>query len=305
MKPSPLRLSGLVTATFTPMLDDGALNLSAVPALVDHLCRWDVAGLYVVGSTGEGVSLSNAERCAAVEAFIAASAGRVPVIVQVGHNSLTDARELAAHAARAGAAAISATPPSYFKPATADLLARCMADIAAAAPSLPFYYYHIPHITGVQTDMLEFLRLAAEHIPTFAGVKYTSTALNEMLAAVEFRPAEFEILHGFDELLLAGLAMGARAAVGSTYNFAAPIYHKILAAFARADLTDARRWQSRACAMIRCVISYDGLAGQKAAMALIGQDCGPVRLPLSRLSPERINAMRAELEAMGFFEWIQ
>ncbi len=304
MKTQPLRLSGLVAATFTPMLEDGSLNLDAVPSMVEHLCHWRVAALYVVGSTGEGVSLSSAERRAAVEAFVQAAAGRVPIIVQVGHNSARDACEMAAHAQRVGAAAVSATPPSYFKPGTVDLLVRTMAEIAGAAPALPFYYYHIPHVTGVGFDMLEFLGAAAGRIPTLAGIKFTSPALDALLACSEFQPGDFEILNGLDELLLPALAMGVRGAVGSTYNFAAPIYTRILDAYAQGDLHTARQWQSRAVAMIRCVVGRHGMAGQKAAMTLIGQDCGPPRLPLPRLDAGQVEQLRVELDSLGFFQWI-
>ncbi len=303
MNPEPLRLSGLVAATFTPMQEDGALNLAAVPAMVEHLERWKIAGLYVVGSTGEGVSLTSAERCATVEAFVQAAAGRVPVVVQVGHNSVAEACAMAAHAQRAGAAAVSATPPSYFKPPTLDILAGTMAQIAGAAPALPFYYYHIPTVTGVGFDMLDFLRAAADRIPTLAGIKFTSPALHELLACAEFQPSAFEILSGLDELLLPALSMGVRGAVGSTYNFAAPLYHRILDAFARGDLPAARQWQSRAVTMIRCVVQF-GLAGQKAAMKVLGHDCGPGRLPLLQLDAGQVEQMRQQLQAMGFFQWL-
>ena len=111
-------ITGLVPATFTPLHPDGSLNLAVVEPMVEHLIREGVTGLYVCGSTGEGVSLAREERMAATEAFVAAARHRVPVVVQVGHNSIAEARLLAAHAQSAGAEAISATPPSYFKPPT-------------------------------------------------------------------------------------------------------------------------------------------------------------------------------------------
>lgn len=135
------RLSGLMAATFTPMREDGTLNLSRVGPIVDHLRRQGVSALYVVGSTGEGVSLSTRERQQTVEAFIEAAAGRMPVVVHVGHNSLVEAREAAAHAERLGAAGLSAVPPSYFKPESLDVLVASMAEVAAAAPTLPFYFF--------------------------------------------------------------------------------------------------------------------------------------------------------------------
>jgi len=99
--------------------------------------------------------------------------------------------------------------------------------------------------------------------------------------------------------------MGAAGAVGSTYNFAAPLYHRVMAAFSRGDLTEARCWQGRAIQMIRVVLKYHGFSGQKAVMRMIGLDCGPTRLPLTPLRPAEVDDLRRDLEAIGFFEWIQ
>lgn len=299
------RLTGLIAATFTPMRADGSLNLDAVAPTVDLLYHEGIAGLYVAGSTGEGISLSGPERRATVEAFIHASAGRLPVIVHVGHNSLTEARQLATHAQQAGATAISATPPTYFKIDSAETLAACMAEVARGAPAMPFYYYHVPHITGVGLSMLDFLRVAGERIPTLAGIKYTAPTVYEMQACMEFADRRYDILHGVDEMLLAGLSVGVGGAVGSTYNYAAPLYRRIIRAFSAGDLAEARLWQARSFEMVRVIVRHRGLAGQKAVMNLIGLDCGPTRLPLPGLPESEQSQLREELEAIGYFDWIR
>lgn len=298
----PKPITGLVAATFTPMHADGRLALDRVPALVEHLLGEGIKGFYAVGSTGEGVLLSGEERKSVAEAYVRATAGRIPVLVQVGHNSTFEACELAAHAQQVGAAGVSATPPFYFKPGNVTVLVDTMAQIAAAAPRLPFYYYHIPILTGVAFDMVEFLTLAQERIPTLAGIKFTSSNFAEMQACLEFGRDRFQIFHGFDEMLLCGLAVGAVGAVGSTYNYAPGFYQRVLAAVARGDLAEARRWQARAVEMVRIVLRYRGLAGQKAMMELIGFDCGPTRLPIVPLDAAERDCLRRELEAIGFFK---
>lgn len=298
------RLNGLIAATFTPMHEDGSLNLTPIPAMVEHLLTHGIAGLYVVGSTGEGVSLTNDERRKAAEAFVQAAGGRMAVVVQVGHNSLFEARQLAAHAQGIGATAISATPPSYFKPDTPETLAACMAEIAAGASETPFYYYHVPHMTNVGLSMLGFLKAASECMPTLAGIKYTAPTMQELLACIEAFDGKFEILHGVDEMLLSGLASGATGAVGSTYNYAAPIYRHMIRAFSQGNLDEARLWQSRSCEMVRVILQYRSLASQKAVMAMIGLDCGPTRLPIPSLTEQECTALRDKLAAMGFFDWI-
>ena len=148
------RLDGLVAATYTPLDDRGRVNTAAVDPMVDHLLRSGVSGLYVCGSTGEGMSLSSDERRTVAKAHVQAARGRVPVICQVGHNSLAEAKELAAHAQEIGCDAVSATCPSYFKVSDVRTLVECMAELAGGAPDTPFYYYHIPALTGSLLDVV-------------------------------------------------------------------------------------------------------------------------------------------------------
>ena len=234
-------IKGLVAATFTPFNDDASVDVTRIPEIVDYLIDQGIAALYAIGSTGEGLSLTTAERQAVAEAFVQAAAGRLPVIVQVGSECIAQAVELAEHAQGIGADAVSAVSPVYFKPRTVEALVDSMAQIAAGAPELPFYYYHIPKVTGVGHSMLDFLRLGGSQIPTLRGIKYTSTDLEEFQACVEFAVGQFELLWGVDEMLADGLTAGARAAVGSTYNFAAPIARQLLEAFASGDVEQARR----------------------------------------------------------------
>jgi N-acetylneuraminate lyase len=298
---SPLR--GLVAATYTPFKPDGSLDLAAVPALVERLLADGVDGLYVCGSTGEGVSLSTPERKQVTEASIAAAADRVPVVVQVGHNSLAEARDLAAHAEAAGADATSAMPPSYFKPGSVAMLVECCAEIAAAAPTLPFYYYHIPVMTGVGLPMPEFLKLAAERIPNLAGLKYTASTIHEYQECVALDGGRFDVLYGFDELLLPALAVGAAGAVGSTYNIAAPLYRRVIDAFARGDIEAARNSQLKAVQMIGTIARYPFHPAMKVILGWLGTPVGAGRPPLPELSVGDQAALRAALDAIGFFEW--
>lgn len=298
-----LPLRGLVAATFTPFRADGTINLPRIKPVIDAVIAQGATGLYVCGSTGEGPLLSTAERMLVAEATVKAAAGRVPVVIQVGHNSIVEARGLAVHAQRIGADAISATPPGYFKPDSLDNFISCLAHITSGAPKLPFYYYNIPILSGVRFDMVDFLRKGSARIPTLRGIKFSDSHLHEMLACVEFDGGRYDILFGVDEMLLGGLAFGARGAVGSTYNFAAPLYLKIIAAFDRGDLAEARRLQSLSVAMVRVIVGIGGRGGLKAAMALVGAECGFSRLPTVTCTPGQRAQMKKELAALGFFDW--
>jgi N-acetylneuraminate lyase len=298
-----LRIRGLVAAAFTPLDDDGQLRLAQVQPLVEWLVRHQLSGVYVNGSTGEGPLLTGWERQRVAEAFVRAAAGRLRVIVQVGHNSLQEARELARHAQEIGADAVSAAAPGYFRPDTVENLIDCLAEVAAGAPDLPFYYYHIPSLSGVGHDMVRFLELGSQLLPTLVGVKYTAPAVYELQACVELSDRRYNLLFGVDEMLLSGLCAGADGAVGSTFNLAPRLYQEIVAACQRSDLEAARKAQAQAVEMVRILCRYRGQPGIKAAMQLLGLDCGPNRLPQRSLSRQERDALRRELEAIGFFNW--
>ncbi len=292
---------GLIVATPTPFTASGEFNPAAVPPLIEHYQRTGITGLYVCGSTGEGHLLTAAERREVAAAFIKAAAGKIPVIVHVGHDSLHEARGLAEHAQGLGAQAVAATSPTYFKPGSVESLAQSCAFIAGGAPRLPFFYYHIPSKNGVGLDMVAFLKRAGQLIPRLAGLKFTHENLMEYQECLELEDGRYQVLFGRDEMLLAALATGAKGAVGSTYNYSAPFYHQLWAAFERGDLAEARRWQSLAIALIRVLIRLGGIAGNKAIMNAMGLNVGPARLP--QLMPaDKPESIRAELVAGGLLK---
>ncbi len=297
------RLTGLIAATYTPLREDGSLHLDLVPAMVDFLERAGVTGIYICGSTGEGMSLSGDERRAVAEAYVQVAKGRLQTIVQVGHNSPAEAAQLAGHARWIGADAISATAPSYFKVGSIEVLADCMAQVASGAPDLPFYYYHIPVLTGVALDMVSFLPVAAARIPNLVGMKYTAPTLFEFQACLELEEGRFDCVWGCDEMLLSALAAGARGAIGSTYNVAAPLYRQLMEAFERGDLAEARRLQSLSIQMIRAINRYPFHPAMKQILAMLGLDCGPCRLPLPRVDNAQVEQLRRDLNTLGFFDW--
>lgn len=296
------KLHGLVAATPTPFLADGSVNIDIIPQLTDHLLSQGVSGLYVCGSTGEGMSLTTDERRSVAEAFTKASAGRVPVIVQVGHNSLSEARRLAEHAQSIDADVVSATCPSYFKVADTAGLIECMSQIASGAPDSPFYYYHIPSLTGSAIDIAEFMH-AGDSIPNMVGLKYTDTKLFEYQTCLDLKEGRYDVVWGSDEMMLGALATGATAAIGSTYNIAAPLYTHIMNAFNAGDMIEARRLQSLSVGMVRIMCRFPFHAAMKAILAMQGLDVGGCRPPLGKISATETKTLREELTAIGFFDW--
>ncbi|MBD3377725.1 hypothetical protein GF406_22035 [candidate division KSB1 bacterium] len=294
-------LKGLVTATHTPMHTDGSLNIGLIGKQVDYLIGSGVNGLFIIGTTGEFPSLTLQERMQATEEYIKVTDHRIPVIVHIGHNCLRESRILARHALESGADAVGFAPPSYFKPANEGALLSCCKEIMADTPELPFFYYHIPEITGVHLSIKSFLTIA--DMPNLAGIKYTLETMGEFLDCIDLFKDRYTMMFGRDEMMLSALAAGGDTFVGSTYNYAAPLYHRLIDAFKRGDLAAARMEQARATRFIDVQVKYGGVRASKMFMKFLGIDCGPVRLPLSPFTLDKEKQFKQELTALGFFDW--
>ena len=151
--------------------------------------------------------------------------------------------------------------------------------------------------------MKEFLEKTSSRIPNLAGIKYSAPSIHEFQECLALAKSRYSILFGCDEMLLSALSVGAYGAVGSTYNFAAPLYHGIIEAYHKGDMELAQRLQLHSVEMCRLLYQYRGQPAFKAVMGLLGYDCGPNRLPLRTLSEEEIRRLREDMERLGFFEW--
>ena len=299
------QLRSLVAATHTPFREDGTVNLAAVEKQAHHLARNGIQAAFVCGTTGESHSLTLEERLTLVRRWSEVVRGmRLTLIVHVGSNCLPDACTLASHAREMGAHAISALAPSYFKPKSLDVLIAWCSEIARAAPDLPFYFYDIPALTGVSFSMPDFLETAFSRIPNLRGIKFTNPDLMSYQRCLHAQDGRFDVPWGVDEYLLAALACGAVGAVGSSYNFAAPVYHRMMAAFSRSDMETARAEQFRSVRLIEVLAGFGYMAAAKAVMSFLGVDVGGPRLPHASLTVEDRQKLRSRLEHLGFFDWI-
>jgi N-acetylneuraminate lyase len=282
------------------MKANGAINTTVVAGQADILVSDGISGAFICGSTGESHSLTVAERMTIAEAWrVAIGSRKLKLIVHAGHNSIEDAKALSAHAARIKADAVAIMAPCYYKPGNVDELIEFCAPVAAAAPDLPFYFYDIPALTGVNISMPDFLKKGAGRIPNLAGLKFTTSNFMSLQQCLEAEDGRFNILFGVDEMLLGALALGVHGAVGSTYNYAAPLYQKIIAAFEAGDVAAARSLQLKSVKLVEFLCQCGVLAGGKALMSLLGADCGPVRPPVRNLTEEQRMRLFAQVKSLG------
>lgn len=298
------RIKGLIDAPFTPMNSDGSINLKPIPAYAAMLAKNGLKGVFINGSSGEGYMLTPEERKMLAEAWVAAVPKGFKVIVHVGSCCLKESVSLAAHAAGIGAWGIGSMAPPFPKIGRVEELVLYCEAIAAAAPDLPFYYYHIPAFNGAYLPMVDFLKAVDGRIPNFAGIKYTFESLYEYNQCRLYGNGKYDMLHGQDETILASLALGgAQGGIGGTTNYNGRELTGIQKAWEEGDLESAREKQEFSQEVINVICRYRGnIVGGKRIMKLIGLDLGPNRVPFRNMTQEEEVSMRRELEAIGFFE---
>ncbi|XP_060598757.1 N-acetylneuraminate lyase-like [Ruditapes philippinarum] len=341
------KLDGLVPAVFTPMTKDGAVDYDKFEMYCNHLTSKGMSQIYVNGTTGEGFSLTLDEREKIVEKWIEVgkkryvkilkklntitmnlfkgivmitSATRMvlngkikSIVVQVGALNLHDTKTMAEHAVKVGADAIATVPPLFFKPKTVDYLVKYCKEVASAAPNLPFYFYHLPGATGVELCIEDFLKVAAKEIPSLVGVKFSSTDLVDFIGCVHV-PApnrddgKFNMMFGYDQIIMAGKILGADGGVGTSFNFMAYVSRKVLDSKDKGDSIEARLYQYRTQQTCKVVYKYGDLLGGsvaafKALMTLIDVDLGPARSPMRCPTDQELVEIRSELQNIGFFDW--
>ncbi|MEP6733957.1 MAG: dihydrodipicolinate synthase family protein [Chryseolinea sp.] len=295
----------ILNAVFTPMHADGSVNFDRIPALFEHFTETGSQGIFLNGTTGECMSLTTQERLRLVEAWMAAkvsSKSKSKLIVHVGTTNLLEAAEMAKHAEQSGADGVSMVAPFYFRPkSTEEIVSQC-AYVAQAAPGIPFYYYNIPSLTGVNFPLTEILELAPKRIPNFAGLKNSFNDLVDYQHALHASQQKHTLYWGTDEVFMMLYAGGNRNYVGSTYNYMYPYYQRMLKAYLQGDTATVMTLQAEADAIYRVLTIHNGIIAGKEIMRLIGVDCGPVRIPLQKLDQAGKDAIFQKLKKTSFFE---
>jgi N-acetylneuraminate lyase len=297
-------IEGLIAAVYPPLDKNGKLHLDAIGPYAQFLSDNQLNGVFINGSTGDFASLSLDERKLIVEEWSRCKPAGFTLMVHVGDTNIDHCVELAEHANHLKIDAISSLAPYYYRPATnKELIAICK-KIAESSPEIPFYYYHIPLLTHVNFDMVEFMELASGEIPNFSGIKYSHENLVEFKYCMEFAQGKYDLLFGVDEILICVLSLGATGAIGSTYNQLAPLFHKLIKSFKNGEMQQAAKLQFEVMKFVKILSSYGFHAASKATLKILGVDLGPVRLPLRNLTSEETAQLERELAKSGILELV-
>jgi 4-hydroxy-tetrahydrodipicolinate synthase len=281
-------LRGIVPPLVTPLSDPDALDAAGVDRLVEHVLTAPVAGLFVLGTTGEGPNLSGRVRRAMIDRTVATVRGRVPVLVGVTDPSFAEAIALADYAMVAGGAAVVAAPPYYHKPSPAELRAW-VAALAARSP-LPVYLYNMPGHTRTWFDF-ETLKAAAT-LDRIVGVKDSGGELAYFDAVLKLRAEhrpDWRVFVGPEHLTAAATGLGGDGGVNGGANLFPTLFTDLFAAAARHDADEVQQLQAAVSALGTIYTQGDGessvVRGLKCALAVAGICSDVVAEPWAPLGP--------------------
>lgn len=274
------RFAGIFPALLTPFDKNGKINEKELLRLVDYNAKKGVRGFYVCGSTGEAFLLSTEER-KEVMRIVKEAAPDLTLIAHIGSLNESDAISLGKHARALGYDAVSSVAPYYYKFSFEEI--KGYYTRLADASELPMLVYHIPAFSGVSMGMKE-MRVFLED-ERFMGIKYTSNDFFTLEQCKSAFPHKI-VYNGYDEMLSAGLAMGADGGIGSTYNFMAEKFVKIYELFRAQRLEEARAIQKEANRIITVLCRFGVMQAEKEVLNQLGFDFGECRPPFAPLSEE-------------------
>jgi len=282
------KLRGIVTALVTPFTQNGEVDEEALREIVQFQLRSRVNGFYPLGTTGMGPAMETSERKRVAEVVVKETNGRVPVIVQVGASNPNASLELARHAEKIGADAVASLTPFYYHPGE-DAIIEYYEKISRAT-DLPLFVYNIPPNTGFNVNAKLLERLS--RIPKVVGIKDSSGDFTQLLDYLRIVPDEFNVITGTDSYLFSAFCAGLHGGVSAIANAFPEHFVELYEAYKAKDLEKGKTVQMKMRA-IRNALSTPPIAPILETLKMRGLRSGYVRLPLRRMHPQEIEALRA------------
>ncbi len=285
------KFKGVFVALYSAYDDAGNVSPERAKALTEYYIKKGVKGLYVGGSSGEGILQNEEERKLMLEAVMEAARGRLTIIAHIGASSTVESVRLAKHAEQVGVDAISSIPCIYYGFSPAAVKAHWLAMIEAT--SLPFIIYHIPQTTRFNLPRSLFEEMAS--MDQVIGIKCSSESTYELerfrRIGDQVKQGEFLVFNGPDEQFVAGRMIGANSAIGGTYGAMPELYLQLDKLMNEGRIVEARILQDEVNDIVNDLLSGPSLYGvAKYILHLRGIETGQPRGPmLPVVSAEHIN----------------
>lgn len=271
------KFKGVFVAMNACYEESGEISTEKTSRLAKWYEKIGAKGLYVCGSTGEGLLCSVDERKQTMKAVCDAVGGKLQVICHIGATATRDSVELAAYAEKCGANAISAIPNVFYL-YSEEAISNHWNTMTKAA-DLPFFIYNIPQLSGYDLSRNLFERMIEN--PKVCGVKNSSEVAHQISLFKILGGKDFIVFNGPDEQYLAGRMMGADGGIGGTYGPMPELYLKLETYIVNGEIEKAKLLHAKILFLIYRLISFPSMYGaNKAIIALrSGIEIGQPRLP--------------------------
>ncbi len=284
---------GIICAMITPLDENQDINPKATRELIDYLINKGVYGLFILGTNGECHVLTDDEKVEFAKIVIEHTNNRVPVFVGTGGNSTREVINLSKRMEAIGASALSIITPYFVPPTQKELIEHYKA--VAAEVSLPIMMYNMPGKTGINIEPESVKELAK--VKNIVGIKDSGGKLDNMKAYLEVTKGEdFGVFSGSDSLILDILKVGGHGAVAATANFLAGIDVAIYNNFIKGDIEAAQKAQD-SIEELRRILKFGTIPSViKQTVVFNGINVGPARLPVSRVTGEKLDEIKRIVE---------
>jgi 4-hydroxy-tetrahydrodipicolinate synthase len=291
-------IAGSIVAIVTPMREDGSLDLPCLRKLIDFHVQEGTNAIVIVGTTGESPTVNVEEHQELIRVAVEHAAGRVPIIAGAGANSTSEAIEMTEFAKKIGADAVLSVVPYYNKPAQEGLYRHFKA--IAEAVDIPVILYNVPGRTVADLAGETALRLA--QIPNIVGIKDATGNMDRGAELINRAPPGFSVYSGDDATACALMLLGAKGNISVVANVAPRLVSDMCAAVLAGDLARARELNFHMSGLSRHLFCEANPIPVKWACQQMGLVGGNIRLPLTPLSPEFHERVRAAMRQAGLLD---
>lgn len=288
--------TGAGVAIVTPFHGDESINYDMLDQLIDYHCNHSTDSIIICGTTGESATLSEKEHMECVKFAIDRVKGRIPVIAGTGSNCTRTAIEMSREASEYGADGLLLVTPYYNKATQAGLVAHYSA--VAREVKAPIIMYSVASRTGCNIEPATVAKLVKE-TDNIVGIKEASGNVSQVAKILNLTDGKVDLYSGNDDQIVPLLALGGKGVISVLSNVAPQETHDICAKFFAGDVAGSTELQLRAIPLIEQLFCEVNPIPVKKAMALMGMDCGPLRMPLAELSAQHVEALRKAMKDFG------
>lgn len=288
--------TGAGVAIVTPFNEDGSINYDRLDELIDFHCSHGTDSIIICGTTGESATMTEEEHIECVKFAIDRIKGRLPVIAGTGSNCTKTAVDMSKEAADYGADGLLLVTPYYNKATQAGLIAHYTA--VAEAAKAPIIMYSVSSRTGCNIEPATAAKLIKD-VDNIVGIKEASGNISQVAKIVEMTDGNLDLYSGNDDQIVPLLSLGAKGVISVLSNVAPQETHDICEKFFSGDIAGSRNLQIKALPLIEQLFCEVNPIPVKRAMALMGMDCGSLRMPLTQLTAEHEETLAKAMRDFG------